>query len=166
MELAAFESIARTLALHQVRYLVAGGLAVVAHGYGRMTFDVDLVIQLTPDNIRRAFTGLAEIGYNPRIPVTAQEFGNAETRMGWIETKGMVVLNMFSDRYRETNVDIFVTEPFDFDAVYAQAPRETLPGGTEFRFVDIPTLIAMKRAAGRPKDIDDIQHLEMLLNGA
>ena len=36
-----------------MRYLVAGGLAVNAHGFLRFTKDVDLVIELVPDNIVR-----------------------------------------------------------------------------------------------------------------
>ena len=55
MKLASFEA----LEAGGVRYLVAGGLAVGAHGYLRFTKDVDIVIQLIPDNIERTFTALA-----------------------------------------------------------------------------------------------------------
>jgi hypothetical protein len=41
-----------------VRYLVVGGVAVVLHGYLRTTLDLDLVIQLEPDNLDRALTAL------------------------------------------------------------------------------------------------------------
>jgi hypothetical protein len=39
----------------QVRYLVVGGVAVVLHGHLRVTADLDLVVQLTPDNVERAW---------------------------------------------------------------------------------------------------------------
>lgn len=42
-----------------------------AHGYVRLTYDVDLVIHPTPDNIQTAFTALAGLGYRPSVPVTA-----------------------------------------------------------------------------------------------
>lgn len=45
------EILFRALSSAGVRFLVAGGLAVNAHGYMRITRDVDLVIQLAPDNI-------------------------------------------------------------------------------------------------------------------
>jgi len=42
---------------------------------------------------------------------------------------------------------------------------ETLPDGETFTFVDIETLIKMKEAAGRPKDLDDIEHRRLLSEG-
>lgn len=162
MKLADLEAIAGVLHEQQVRYLLVGGLAVVAHGYGRMTYDVDLVVQLEPSNVIRAFGALGKIGYQPRIPVSAKQFADQTIREGWIRDKGMVVLNMWSDLHRDTPVDIFVTEPFDFDNVFHAAQKETLDDGTPFFFVDIQTLIAMKQAASREKDLDDIKHLEMI----
>jgi hypothetical protein len=162
MKFSAFKKIAQALHEEDVRYLLAGGLAVVAHGYGRMTFDVDLIVQLKPENIIKAFRALRKVGYQPRVPVTAEQFADRTTREGRIRDKGMVVMNMWSDEERDTPVDLFVTEPFDFDAVYGRSPLDTLDDGTPFRFVEIPTLIAMKRIAGREKDMDDIRHLEMI----
>ena len=53
-----------------------GGLAVNAHGVVRLTHDVDLVIQLVPESIRRAFDALLSIGYRPSVPVTAEQFSD------------------------------------------------------------------------------------------
>ena len=44
MKLTALEAIATALATHNVQYIVVGGVAVVAHGYVRLTGDIDLVI--------------------------------------------------------------------------------------------------------------------------
>ena len=114
MKLASLEAIIKALNDGNVRYLVAGGLAVSAHGYIRATQDVDLVLALEPDNILRAFGALAKQGYRPLVPITAEQFADADLRRRWIRDKGMRVLNFFSDRHRETNVDVFVVEPFDF----------------------------------------------------
>ncbi|MBI1864600.1 MAG: hypothetical protein HYR98_02505, partial [Nitrospirae bacterium] len=84
MKLASIEAIVRALNEAGVRYLVAGGLAVNAHGYLRFTKDADLVVQLMPDNIRRAFAALKTLGYKPLAPVTAQQFADRDTREGWI----------------------------------------------------------------------------------
>jgi hypothetical protein len=72
-------------------------------------------------------------------------------------------LNFFSDRHRETNVDLFVREPFDFEREYMNALQGDLALGLRVRFVSLPTLIAMKEQANRPRDLDDVQHLRWIL---
>ena len=162
MKLASLEAIVRSLNEGNVRYLVAGGLAVNAHGYLRFTQDVDLVIALDSANIVRAFHMLAKLGYRPIVPVTAEQFADSELRQQWIRDKGMKVLNFFSDRHRETNVDMFVIEPFEFQHESENAMQGELSPGVDMRFVSLPTLIAMKEAANRPRDIDDVQHLRWI----
>ena len=161
MKLTSFEAIARALQEAGGRYLVAAGLAVNAHGYLRFTKDVDFVVQLVPDNIRRAFDAFARLGYRPIVPVDAGQFADGEIRARWIREKGMQVLQFWSDQHRETPVDVFVAEPFDFDAEFAAALVKPLFGTLPVRFVSIPTLIRMKEAAGRPQDIIDIGYLRM-----
>lgn len=161
MELRSFEAIMEALNRHRVRCLLVGGMAVVAHGHGRMTHDLDLVVKLEKDDILGAFRALAELGYAPRVPVTAEGFADPATRRGWIENKNMTVLNFYSDRFRTTPVDVFVEEPFDFDTAYARAEIAEVEGVT-VRYVDIETLIAMKEAAGRPIDLDDARQLRRL----
>lgn len=163
MKLASVEAIFRVLNDAGVRYLVAGGLAVNAHGYLRFTKDADFVIQLVPDNIKRAFTALQTLGYKPLVPITADQFADRSTREGWIRDKGMQVLQLWSDRHRETPIDIFVHEPFPFDEEFSNALVKPLYGSIEVRFVSIPTLIRMKEAAGREQDRIDIEHLRMRL---
>lgn len=163
MKLAAFETIAAALRDAGVRYLVAGGIAVNAHGYVRLTYDVDLVIQLKPDNIRPAFRALAGLGYRPTVPVTAEQFADEAQRARWIREKGMQVLNFHSELYRPFTVDVFVSEPFDFDDEYEAAMQGELAPGLTVRFVSIPALIAMKQLANRPRDLDDIEHLRMIM---
>jgi len=75
----------------------------------------------------------------------------------------MQVFQLWSDRHRETSVDIFVHEPFPFAEEYAKALIKPLYRTMEVRFVSIPTLIKMKEAAGREQDRIDIEHLRMIL---
>lgn len=63
MKVGSFDSLVRALDEAAVRYLIAGGLAVNAHGYLRFTRDVDLVLQLGRENILSAFEALDRIGY-------------------------------------------------------------------------------------------------------
>lgn len=163
MKLASLEAIVRALNEGEVRYLVAGGMAVNAHGYIRYTQDVDLAVALEPANIVRAFERLATLGFKPAVPITAEQFADAGLRRQWIRDKGMRVLNFFSDRHRETNIDVFATVPFDFEREYAVAMQGELVPGLTVRFVSLPTLIAMKQEANRPRDLDDIQHLRWIM---
>jgi hypothetical protein len=141
---------------------IAGGLAVNAHGVLRFTKDLDLVIQLIPENISRAFSALEGLGYRPSVPVTATQFADAEQRREWLEQKGMQVLQFWSDSHRETPVDVFVDEPFSFDEEYERALLKPLYGTVAVRFVSLPTLIKMKREVGRPEDLNDIEQLSKL----
>src|SRR5437016_2011417 len=118
MTLTSLESILATLNQANARYLIVGGLAVAAHGYGRLTIDLDLVVQLTPENVRNVIGGLETLGYKPIVPVIALDFAEPTKRQEWIEQKGMVVFSMRSEQHPQTPIDLFVSEPFDFDTEY------------------------------------------------
>jgi len=163
MKLASFDLILTTLNKAGVRYLIAGGLAVNAHGYLRFTNDVDIVIALDSGNIAETFKALAALGYKPTVPITAAQFADATLRQSWIDEKGMKVLNFYSDLHRETTIDVFVYAPFEFETEYAAALKGELLPNVETRFVSISTLIRMKESANRPRDLDDIQHLRWIL---
>ena len=163
MNLATLESILRALDAARVRYLVAGGVAVLAHGYARFTADVDLVVALQRENILAALGALRGLGYRAAVPITDEQFADERERERIRAEKGMMVLNLFSDAHRDTAIDIFVTEPFDFDAEYAAAPLQEVGPGARARFVTIRTLIDMKSRVGRPRDLADVEHLRMIM---
>ena len=162
MKVQSIRAIMQALNQRDVRFLVVGGLAVVAHGYGRVTFDLDLVLDLQPANIHQAWLALESLGFRPRVPVTADQFADAALRAQWVHEKGMTVLNFYSELHPATAVDIFVSEPFDFPATLVKAERAPLGDGADFSYVDLDTLIRMKQVAGRAKDLDDIEQLRRL----
>jgi hypothetical protein len=166
MKLRSVAAILSALNDAEVRALVVGGLAVNAHGYLRFTKDADLAIELVPENISRTFRALASLGYAPRVPITPEQFSDPAMRASWIRDKGMKVLQFTSDAHRETPIDVFVIEPFDFAVEYTRAVCEPveIPGQPPVlaRYVALATLIAMKEAVGRPQDLDDAQHLRWI----
>ncbi len=149
-------------ALHAtgVRYVVVGGVAVNLHGYQRFTKDIDLVIELAPERAIRILEALSGLGYKPNVPVRLSDFADPAIREGWIRDKGMMVFQMYSDKVRAT-IDIFVQYPLDFDALWNEGTKIELTG-TSLRIASIEHLIAMKRNAGRPQDLIDIEKLEIL----
>jgi hypothetical protein len=72
MRKADLEAIAKSLNDADVEFIVVGGIAVIEHGYGRNTFDLDIVIHLQEDAVIRVFAALARLGYRPRVPITAE----------------------------------------------------------------------------------------------
>lgn len=162
MQLQGIEHIVEALNSARVKYLVVGGLAVNAHGYLRMTMDIDIVIGLERDNILAGLQALQQAGFKTALPVTNEQFADPACRERWREEKDMRVLKLWSDEYPLTPVDVFVYEPFDFDAEYAAAQQSELRPGVNVPIVSLDTLLAMKRAAARPQDIADIEALEQL----
>lgn len=156
MKLKSFDAITAALESAGVRYLIAGGVAVAAHGHLRFTKDLDLVVELIPDNIERTFAALASLGYRPTVPITSSQFADAQLRAGWVRDKGMQVLQFWCDAHIETPIDVFVTEPFEFDEEYRKALVKPLYGTRPVRFVSLSTLISMKESAGRRQDLEDI----------
>ncbi|MFA6962622.1 MAG: hypothetical protein WC205_17835 [Opitutaceae bacterium] len=142
-----------------VRYLVVGGIAVMAHGYQRLTTDVDIVIHLIPENVIAAMGSLTALGYRPKVPVRAVEFADQLKRESWIRENGMMVFQLVSDEYRWEPIDVFVQEPFPFDAVYARAHWHSLGAGVSIPIVPKRELCEMKRSAGRDKDLVDLREL-------
>jgi hypothetical protein len=155
-----FEEVFAALQSVGARYVVVGGVAVNLHGYQRFTKDLDLVVELVPHNTRLALQALQGLGYKPGIPVKASDFIDPQIRASWSRDKGMVVFQMYSDRSRVT-VDIFVEHPLPFEALWSQADRVELPSAT-VRIASIEHLTQMKRDAGRPLDMIDIEELAMI----
>jgi len=165
VKLESVRKIARSLNKADVRFIIVGGLAVAAHGYGRQTQDVDLVIRLVPDSIQRAFKALGRLGYRPIVPVTAEAFADPKQRARWRKEKGMTVLHFHSDLHQETPLDLFAAEPFDFNKEYKAAMVEELGRGVEVRVVRLRTLIRLKHKAGRPQDLVDVAELRGIHRG-
>lgn len=145
----------------QVRFLVVGGLAVNVHGLARMTLDLDIVVDLTAGNVERAFDALGRAGYAPVVPVSAAALADPDRRASLVREKHMQVLRFHSDRHPLTPVDFFVTSPFPFEEEYERAVVRDVAGVGGVRIVRLDTLIAMKRAAGRPQDLADVAALEL-----
>lgn len=154
--------IVATLNAGGIRYLIAGGLAVVAHGLVRFTADIDLILDPDPESLKRAVSAFARLQYKPRAPVAFEDFADAETRGAWVREKGLAVFSLFSPEHSATEVDLFVESPIDFELAYARAYRAELAPGVTATFVSLADLLEMKRQAGRKQDLEDVAGLESL----
>lgn len=162
MERRSVEALVTALEAAGTRYLIVGGLAVVAHGFVRFTADLDLVLDPEPDNLRRAFDAFEKLSYRPRAPVPLRSFLDPEARAAWKRDKNLQVFSLHSPEHPATEVDLFVEPPFDFDSAWRDAKRFEIAPGVTASFVGRSDLVAMKRRAGRAQDLEDAARLEEL----
>jgi predicted nucleotidyltransferase len=162
MEKHSVELIVQELNRNKVQYLIAGGLAVVAHGYVRFTADVDLLLAMDSENLTIAMSALQGLNYRPRAPVDFKQFINPAHRKQWIEDKGLTVFSLFSPDHPATEIDLFVDPPLVFADAYSRAVHMEVSPGIKATFCSLDDLIDMKTKAGRPLDIEDIAQLRKL----
>jgi predicted nucleotidyltransferase len=150
-----FSALIRTLADARVDFILVGGVAATVHGSARLTRDVDVVYARTDENIGRLVDALEPLqpylrGAPPGLPFR----WDADTlRRG---------LN-FTLTTRAGDLDLLgeVTGGGGFDDLRDHATAVRL-FDREVQCLDLETLIRIKRAAGRPKDLEAVAELEAL----
>ena len=151
-----FDKLLPLLVNGDVEFILIGGVAGNVLGSARLTFDVDVVYDRSKVNLGRIAKLLKPQrpylrGAPPGLPfvldVPTLRNGlnfTLTTKLGDLDLLGEVV---GGGGYKELLPHTFVVSAF----------------GVKFRCVDLPTLIKLKRAAGRPKDLESIAELQTLL---
>jgi len=154
-----FAEVLRCLAGAGVEFVLVGGVAAAAHGSARSTQIIDLVYSRDPANLRRLVEALGPHrpylrGAPPGLPfrldaptLSAGLNFPLTTDLGWIDLFGEIT---GGGRYPDLVSHSLEVEVF----------------GVRCRVVDLETLIAVKKAAGRPKDLETIAELELLRDRA
>ncbi len=156
-----YENVFRTLQKNNIRYAVAGGVALVLHGVVRFTADLDLIVDLDPENLRRFVEAMTELGYRPRNPVKAEDFIDPEIRKGWKRNKNMEVFSFVDPAQPMTLIDVFIEEKIPFQEIM----KELVPVTAKDILISVVSLRHLKRlkqAAGRPQDLADIEAIEAM----
>ena len=150
------EKLLEVLTSHGVEFIVIGGVAAIAHGAARVTYDLDVVYERAPQNLARIVQALEPLqpylrGAPPGLPFvwdvrTLQRGLNftLTTVIGDIDFLGEVTGGGTYQQLLPHSQEIEVL-------------------GFSCRCVQLPHLITIKRAAGRPKDFEAIAELELLL---
>jgi len=135
--------------------------AVTSGIHARLTVGLDPVVDLRPDSLRRVLAALLELGMRPRLPVDPYDFADPEIREQWRTERNLTVFSMYDpdDPFRE--VDLFAQDPLPFAELVAQATIVHVEG-VPVPVASVDHLITMKRAVGRPRDLEDVAALERL----
>jgi hypothetical protein len=131
-----------------VEYLLVGGQAVIAHGYPRLTKDLDLWVRPTRENGKRVLDALAAFG-TPLPSFDAQRFTRPET-----------LLMLGEDPFR---VDILTDIPgVEFESAWCRRTSVVLED-ERIPLIAKADLIANKKAVGRLQDLADVEVLEAIV---
>lgn len=151
-----YEGLLRVLAGADVEFIVVGGVAAILHGSAHLTFDLDVVYRRTPANLERLASALAPLtpylrGAPPGLPFSLDPATLARG-LNFTLTTSLGDLDLLGD----------VAGGGGYENLIADAESAVI-AGVEVRYVPLRRLIALKRAAGRPRDLDMIAALEALL---
>ncbi len=145
-----------------IDYLVVGGLAVNFHGIPRMTYDIDLMVLLQPDNILKLVSKLMQWGYKTRIPVDPRDLAVEVKRNSWMQEKGMKALNFYSETLPIGEIDLVFDSPIPYGQLCKRAVLIEIQG-EKIPTVSIHDLIKLKLHSGRKQDLADVDHLKIIL---
>jgi predicted nucleotidyltransferase len=139
-----FREFLRLLNAHQVEYLLIGGYAVAYHGYPRATADMGIWISTHPRNAAQVVAALKEFGFEvPELSVELFQPENQIVRMGVPPVRIEIATGISGANFAEC---------------YAARVIDVLDG-VEVSLISLHDLKRNKRAAGRHKDLDDLENL-------
>ncbi len=145
----------------EVDYVLVGGLAVALHGYQRVTLDVDVVLAMTADNLRRFIDKAKTRGLSPVIPVPVEALANPELIDQWRREKGMLAFALRGPDLMSSVIDVLVSSPVPFELMRRDAVIVPI-GKLKVPVASIEHLITMKTGTGRSKDAIDIDELKKI----
>ncbi|MBI1374703.1 MAG: hypothetical protein GC159_18445 [Phycisphaera sp.] len=139
-----FKEFLRLLNSTGVEYLIVGGHAVGYHGFPRATGDLDVWVAMTPQNAEKLVTVMREFGFDDESVNTALFLESGRIiRMG----------------HPPIRIEILTSvSGVSFDACYARRVCDVIDD-VEVNILNLDDLKTNKRAAGRPKDLGDIDNL-------
>jgi hypothetical protein len=138
-----------------VRFVLIGGLAAQVHGSPSLTGDVDICFAIDRENLNRLATALRSLA------AVRREL--AEGIVAPIDAKALRAGDVFTLTTRYGDLDLLAhPDPgLDYEALDRNAVSVEILG-IRVRAAGLDDLIAMKRAAGRPKDRVEVEILGAL----
>lgn len=132
--------------LYKIDYILIGGYAVIYHGYNRTTGDLDVWVNPTSENYRKMLHAFRAFGLSP-LNMTEDLFLNS--------TKN----DVFTFGRPPVCIDILTqVKGLEFETTFKNASVVNFDG-LDVNMIDLRDLKKAKTAAGRSKDLDDLEHI-------
>ena len=153
-----FESIFRHLNAAKIKYLVVGGVAVNLYGYVRFTGDLDLLVLLEEENLKKLDLIMRKMGYSERIPVSVLELKDNKKARQWLEQKNLKAYSFTPPKDSLLQIDIIIEESLKFKSFYDKKTVKRIDN-VNIPIVSLGDLINMKKKSNRDQDILDLKSL-------
>ncbi|MFH0975975.1 MAG: hypothetical protein V1874_09355 [Spirochaetota bacterium] len=139
-----FKDLLKLLISHEVKYLLVGGYAVGYYGYPRATGDMDIWIEVSASNADKVASVLRDFGMPPEA-ISNDLFLQKDKiiRMGEPPVRIEIITG---------------ASGVDFKKCYSSKELADIDG-TPVYFISLRDLKKNKKAAGRHKDLEDLEHL-------
>jgi hypothetical protein len=152
-----YEDIIREFQKQKVKYVIVGGIAVNLLGFLRSTADMDILVELSDNNLKKVVSILKKKGYRVKHPVDPMGLANEEIRQDWIKNKHMKAFNFYKEANLE-EVDIIIESPVSYEMANKDASKIRIKD-IILRVISIECLIKMKKCTGRSIDKFDVAEL-------
>lgn len=140
-----FKDFILNLNQYEVEYIVVGGYAVIIRGYSRSTGYIDIWVNKTEENYIKLQKAIKEFGL-PDIAIKKEEFFSEN-------------FDVFAFGKPPYAIEIMTeVKGLDFISTYNNSTIEQI-NETPVRIIHLQNLLQAKKAAGRSKDLNDIENL-------
>lgn len=155
-----YEEILREFQKQKVKYVLVGGIAFNLLGGSRNTLDMDILVEMTDDNLLKIVNIMKKSGYHVKQPVNPIKIADKKMREDWIRNKNMKAFNFYKGENTYEEVDIIIDSPINFKEAIKDALKAKVSGLT-LTVISPENFIKMKKNSGRDKDLRDISELKL-----
>lgn len=156
-----YEEILREFQRQKVKYVLVGGIAFNLLGGYRNTLDMDILVEMSDNNLAKIVKILKKRGYYVKQPVNPILIADKKTREDWIKNKNMKAFNFYKGEKNYEEVDLIIDSPVNFTQAFKDSVKIKI-GHLNLIVISPKNFIKMKKKSGRQIDLRDIEEIKVL----